>query len=879
MTRIASLAIALLLILSPSLLPAQNQFGDLLQGLDGLGGGGSSNPEVKISATFVVDPAGTHGRVDITATVGQSWALYSTTQPKGGPMATRLKVDAGEAISQVGEFTADHKPKIVPPDDIIRVRQEKFYNKVTWSAPFILKQGVNPETLKPEVTLSGQSCHDRGTCVPVSAKATATVAGREKVELPEKFGQSDASPPATMGPPKDYKIQGSTDDFQAPNNSAILYGTFSPAKVAAGEEVTVTLTVAPAPGYHVYVYSPLDDTIGYKSTQIALAEVTPWLALQPKTPNPIVEKELVAGFPPVKYHTGKTTWTFTVQVPIDAQLGSYPLVGYMGYQLCTDTSCDRPTGAMFEGLVEVAENATKSESARLAFSEAKYAQAAQRAKATHTAVQEDTAAPNEEVVPPLTELDNGGANIPPAAGGNSIQWTVLNPPESSGLAWIMLFSFIGGAILNLMPCVLPVVGLKILSFVHQAGKNRGAVFMLNLVYSTGVISVFLVLAVLSSSLTPILGLFMDTETAAAGGGSNGMAWGQWSGDWRYILGMIVLVYTMGLSMLGVWELSVPSFLGGGSAVSMTNQSGLGGAFFKGVLTTLLSTPCSGPFLGPVFGYTVTQPSYVTFLVFGFIGLGMASPYLIIGMNPRLIAFLPKPGNWMVAFKQAMGFVMMLTVVYLLYTLQDQWVVPTLTLLVGLGAGCWMLGQLHHLESSHAKTATTLGALALSLGVGWFAFNNLVEDGSNSTEIPWVTYYEENWPTLESDIHSRQMAGETVMVDFTADWCPTCKVNYYTAINTSAVEDVIAEHNIAPKLVDWTNTTHENSVQVQQFINKLGSNSIPLLAIFPGGRPGEVLVLSDLLTESKVIENLNAATRSAQEVPRQTARQRSSPLGK
>ncbi len=874
MKRFAPIALTLLLCLLPTTAMAQGLGGDLFEGIEGfedLGGGGQSDPNLKITADYVVDPSGTHGRIDIKATVGSDWCLYSTTQPKGGPMATKLKVEDNPGITAVGTFTPDRKPKIVPPDKIIRVAQEKFYEKVTWSAPILLAPGTNPADLQLKVTLNGQSCHDKGTCFPVSANTVAKFAGEKDVPKPDLLPQKAANPSAAV-PPTDYKIKGSMGDYKTEGGHGVLSGKFEPATVEPGDEVTVTLNFKPTGDYHIYAYSPTDSTIGYKSTQIALGEETPWLAGQAKTQNPIVKKALIDGFPPVLYHKGETTWKFTVQVPIDAVPGKYPLVGYIGYQTCTDTTCDRPSAAMFEGVVQVGEK-EKDESVPFAFSAAKYSKAAERAKITHAEVQDAKGdGANIMMAPPTPdEPEENVAVAPPAPLGNEIKWMVRNPPEAASLGWIIVLSFIGGAILNLMPCVLPVVGLKILSFVNQAGKHRAQVFMLNLIYSLGVIFVFMVLAVVSSSLNLIVGSMGAAEGAAAGG-ADGLAWGQWSGDWRYILAMIILVYTMGLSMLGVWELTMPSFLGSGGVANASNKSGYGGAFFKGIVTTLLSTPCSGPFLGPVFGYTISQDTYVTFIVFGSIGLGMASPYLIIGMNPRLIAFLPKPGNWMVAFKQLMGFVMMLTVVYLMYTMPDEYVVPTLTLLVGLGAGCWMLGQVHTLEHKSSKIATTIGAFVVAIGIGFFSYTNLIESDAHEGSIAWDTYAEERWPALENDIYARQQAGETVMVDFTADWCPTCKVNYYTAINTDGVGEVVNEHGIVPMLVDWTNTTHDNSPQVQKFINKLGSNSIPLLAIFPGGKAGEAYVLSDLLSESKVIEFLNAAQQEAGSAPKQTAMQ-------
>jgi len=843
MPRITSLFLLLLLLHSPLL--AQSRFqADLLDGLQGAGGA-ASNPNLNLSATYQADASGKFGQLKVTAKVGASWYLYSTTQPKGGPLPTTLQLESPQGAKLLNDFQADHAPKVVPADKIIRVQQEKFYDQVSWTALFSIPSGAKPESLGLTVKLNGQCCHDRGTCVPVKTSTTANFDGVSSIPL------GDVQLPASASTPVQYQLKGTPGPFTSSTGHATISGTIQPAVVAPGDRVTVTLTASPGRGYHVYKFEPTDSTLGYKSTQIALAEQTPWLATLPSTNAPVVEKELVPNFPPVKYHKGSPSWNFSVQVPIDASPGKHPLVGLMGFQTCTDSTCDRPEGVQFEGIIEVAES-TKPESTELAFSPASYVQAATRAKFVNSEVQGD-GPPNPQAA----------ANAPPLAldvPDSNIGWQVIQSTNSKGediettqsnLGWVMLFSFIGGFILNFMPCVLPVVGLKILSFVNQAGRNRAAVFLLNLVYSLGVISVFMVLATLSSSQSFIWGLFFSSAEVQTD--STGMAWGEWSGNWVYILGMIVLVYTMGLSMLGVWELTMPSFVGSKGA-SLSSHEGMGGAFFKGVVTTLLSTPCSGPFLGPVFGYTISQPVYITFVVFGFIGLGMASPYLLIGMFPKLIAFLPKPGNWMIVFKQAMGFVMMLTVVYLVYTLEDKLVVPTLTLLVAMGASCWLFGQRHLLRSSWAKDAAVAGGLALSIGMGVFAFTYLVEG-----EDRWQTYRENEWPQLENEILALQNQGQTVMVDFTADWCPTCQLNYYNAIDTPNVREFLDQEGIKPAVVDWTNTSHENDEYVRRFINKLGADSIPVLAIFPGKSPGDVIVLTDLLTESVVLANLKKAS--------------------
>ena len=149
---------------------------------------------------------------------------------------------------------------------------------------------------------------------------------------------------------------------------------------------------------------------------------------------------------------------------------------------------------------------------------------------------------------------------------------------------------------------------------------------------------------------------------------------------------------MGLSFLGVWEIPIPGLAGSGRAAEMAKQEGIGGAFFKGVLTTILATPCSGPGLATALTWSATKPPHLVYLVFTFMGLGMAMPYLVIGAFPRLIRFIPKPGAWMDTFKQLMGFVLMGTVVYMFTMLAPEHVIPTLALIFALWAGCWCIGR-------------------------------------------------------------------------------------------------------------------------------------------------------------------------------------------
>jgi suppressor for copper-sensitivity B len=465
------------------------------------------------------------------------------------------------------------------------------------------------------------------------------------------------------------------------------------------------------------------------------------------------------------------------------------------------------------------------------FSAAKYGEAAAAplpiAAATagnSTAGQAAAATPGDGTrSPTMFAPDTSGPET--AAGGR--------PPLT--LPLVLLMGVAGGLLLNLMPCVLPVLGLKLMSFAQQSGRARREVFEMNLWYCAGLFAVFFVLA--TASVAANLGL-----------GSTNLAWGEQFTSTNFNIAMVAVVFVFALSFLGVWELPIPGFIGE-QAGHVQSREGPAGAFLKGVLSTVLATPCSGPFLGPVFGFTLTQPTPVTYAVFGAIATGMALPYILVGFFPALVRFLPKPGAWMATFKELLGFVMLGTVVYLFTFLNHEWFVPTLALLVGLWAACWWVGRAQQKLGGGVGFGRWVQAAAFATAVGTASFMLL---GPVRSLIEWEEPFSRNrLAELWED-------GNTVMVDFSADWCPTCKFNLATAIETRRVKAVVDRNRVVPMLADWT----DGSLEIKQMLESLESRSIPVLAIFPGGEKGkprpEPIVLRDLLTERQVLDALEQA---------------------
>ena len=369
-----------------------------------------------------------------------------------------------------------------------------------------------------------------------------------------------------------------------------------------------------------------------------------------------------------------------------------------------------------------------------------------------------------------------------------------------------------------MPCVLPVIAIKVLSFVQQAGEDRGRIFLLNATYSLGVISVFMLLATLAAFA--------------------GTSWGGQFQSVEFLVAMSALVFVMGLSLLGVFEIPIPGFVGSSAG---GHQEGLGGAFMTGIFATILATPCSGPFLGPTLGWSIQQPPTVIYMIWGVMGLGMASPYLLFGLFPGAVRFLPKPGNWMIRFKQIAGFIMLGTTLFLLSILDEAYLIPTLVMLLGIGLGVWMTGNLYNLASPPAtRWKVRFSALCIVGLISSYGYHLASAD----EKLHWE-------PFTPAAVAEALKNGQPVMVDFTADWCLTCKVVEKATLNTDSTREVVDAHGFVTLKADWT----DGSDEIRDLLNRLGGDSIPTLAVFSPARPTEPIVLRDAWSQSTLIEQL------------------------
>ena len=385
--------------------------------------------------------------------------------------------------------------------------------------------------------------------------------------------------------------------------------------------------------------------------------------------------------------------------------------------------------------------------------------------------------------------------------------------------------------MNVMPCVLPVIALKIFGFVSQAHEAPGRVFRLGLAFNAGVFAFFLCLAVAVARLKTAFNFGYQFQNP-------------------YILaGLIALVFVFGLSLIGVFELSL-----GSSAASklseLSGREGYGGAFLHGMFTTLLGTSCTAPFLGTSLGFAVTQSTPVIFLLFIAIAAGMSLPYLLLTARPGWMRFLPKPGVWMERMKQIMGFAMLAVAVWLfgILGLRGPQVVAGMSwFLLTLGLASWLFGLMH------GPFFTRLAVILLPAAGYWFFLHGklatpMAAPGGVIQNTPGGIAWE---PYSEERLAEARAKGLPVFVDFTAEWCVNCHVYEAAVVDTEEVRAKFREKKIVALKADWTNT---DDPVVTRALKSYGAVGVPLYVLY---RPGEAKpVVHDALTKGLLLSELN-----------------------
>ncbi|MFK7931365.1 MAG: thioredoxin family protein [Myxococcota bacterium] len=624
-----------------------------------------------------------------------------------------------------------------------------------------------------------------------------------------------------------------------------------PFEIVAGDNVEPTEFAPLFDHFAAQHPLPLKDASGYVRIDgrlepaVGLTPDKPWKAIFTVTPEggaQIGEHNPLGAdsWPTVLPVSNKDAlWLETVQIE---KLDSGALqVTMNGDAFAVDNPETMPIGALFQLKVGEAAFATEATIDAEWFADA--IAAAQTAATT-----ESTDAETPEGYSAL--MDDPTCGVVKAGLGNDVV-----EKDDGGIAYLFLMlgmAFLGGLILNIMPCVLPVLALKVYGLVEQKSMTPKERISEGLAYTAGILVSFLALAMAVVALKVVWGL--------------DAGWGFMFQQPTYMGAMTVLVFAFGLSMLGLFELPV---IGGSMAGNAQNQSGLGGVFLTGVFATLLATPCTAPMLAPAMGFAFAQPLWIVVIFFLAVGLGLASPFLLISFVPPLYKLLPQPGEWMETFKQFVGLTLLVTTAWLLGTLADlvgyEALIGFLWFLSFVVVASWIFGKFGGLASTMVRqlSAAAVAAAVLVLGgwwvldipafMGWIEVERNVADVEDTGHgIPWKAFNEQRMAQVLAGYREGQedeaFAGKTLFIDFTAEWCLTCKANEKAYIDTQVVEDKFRENDIVALKGDWT----KRDDNIASWLSCFETAGVPYYLVVPADRSKPAVLLGETLSGSAEI---------------------------
>lgn len=395
--------------------------------------------------------------------------------------------------------------------------------------------------------------------------------------------------------------------------------------------------------------------------------------------------------------------------------------------------------------------------------------------------------------------------------------------EVSNIAMASILAMLAGLVLNFMPCVLPVISLKLRGMIpdnsngQSAEAKKRAFRVHNLYFAAGMLFFFIILAAVISV--------------------TGMAWGQIFQNPMAIVVLGAIVFGLGLSLFGLYDLPMIDLKSGSKS---GNKNPNIEAFSTGMLATLLATPCSGPFLGGVLAWALTQPPATIAFVLLCVGLGMASPYILMSIFPFMVRYLPKPGNWTSCLEKGLGFLLMATCIYLITLLPETLIMEALILFWVIGLGAWLWGQCTSLSQTRLKRSSIrAAALALIIVSSFLLFKPRAQ-----YPVSWMNFDEQKFHSLWGE--------EDFLVEFTADWCPNCKFLEKTVLTPAYMETILEQHDLLFLRVDLTYQDPAG----EAMLRALDSMSIPLVAIFSKDNPESPLILRDLFTRKQLMKALD-----------------------
>lgn len=399
------------------------------------------------------------------------------------------------------------------------------------------------------------------------------------------------------------------------------------------------------------------------------------------------------------------------------------------------------------------------------------------------------------------------------------------------IALVILFAFLGGIILNAMPCVLPVLFMKALSFMGRATTDAAELRKDGLAYTLGVIAAF--------------GILVSVLLALRAGGS-AVGWGFQLQTPAFVAILAYVMLIIGLNLSGVFTITGSTGVGQG----LTMKKGPSGAFFTGLLAVVVATPCTAPFMGVAIGFALTQSAFMTILVFLSLALGLALPYLLLAFIPGAAKILPKPGAWMDRLKQFLAFPMYAVAAWLFWVLAQQVDSTGLAaalagfVLIGFAAWLWDTASKASGTSRHVSTAATVLSLVAAISFIVVLAGQPLAQAEQSTASDGISE-----PYSPARLAAARAENRPVFINFTAAWCITCKVNERVTLSTAEVEEAFSKHNVAYLKADWTNRNEE----ISSALRALGRDGVPLYVLYMPG--GDAEILPQILTPGTLIEAL------------------------
>lgn len=570
----------------------------------------------------------------------------------------------------------------------------------------------------------------------------------------------------------------------------------------AGKPARVAALVTIEAGWHVNAHKPTFEYL--LPTVLTLKLPAGWPPEQ--TQYPAAEmKTFSFEKVPLAVYAGDVVIVAQTQVPAGTKPGTYPVEAALRYQACNDSQCLPPVTAQAKVDITVGPDGQPQNSKLFTGAAAGGSGSALGGQAGKSV---------NAVAVPATASGTGAA----------------------GLGLMLFLALLGGLVLNVMPCVLPVLSLKIFGLVRSAAHGRAEVTRGALATAAGMLASFWALAL-----------------AAIGARAAGAAvgWGVQFQRPGFVAFLAVVVVLFCLNLWGLFEIHLPGALA--DLAGSGPREGVAGHFASGLFATLMATPCSAPFLGTAISFALAQTGVVIFAMFTALGLGMALPYLLVAAAPGIARLLPKPGAWMETVRGVMGFLLAGSAVWLFYVLSSQVSAEHLAEiqigLLGVALFTWMQHRLARGKAGRgiaiaglvAAVAVTLVVAAGSRGEA----NSRLAAAKPAGLIPWVTFDRAKAESLTA-------GGQLVFVDVTADWCFTCKVNERLILDTPEVAKAFAEHGVVPMRADWTN----QNAEIAAFLKEHGRFGIPFYLLYRPGR--EPHVFSELPSKDALVATVRDA---------------------